>query len=221
MPRFVLMSLLGCVALGTPALAQSDGEQPPMGFFIAKSDHGTGDLGGLAGADQLCQQLAASAGAGERTWRAYLSTQATDDQPAVNARDRIGAGPWHSADGALVAADVYALHGDFERDRNNVHKGTALDATGAAVNGRGDSPNEHDILTGSDSHGMAWATDEDRTCGNWTSASPESRGWVGHHDRQGGGNTSWNSVHSTRGGCHAEGLRSTGGAGHFYCFAAD
>lgn len=192
-----------------------------MGYFITSSVPGGGNLGGLEGADQICQDLADAAGAGDRTWRAYLSTQATEDQPEVNARDRIGSGPWYNAEGTLIAADVYELHGDFQRDRNYIFKGTALDEMGNVVPGRGDDTNEHDILTGSDSHGMAWPAGEDRTCMNWTSDSPEARGWVGHHDRQGGGNTSWNSVHLTRGGCHPEGLQSTGGSGRFYCFAAD
>ena len=216
--------LLAAIAMvgSMPALAQEQDEpQPPMGFFITSSVPGSGNLGGLEGADGICQDLAEAAGAGDRTWRAYLSTQATESEEAVNARDRIGSGPWHNAAGDLIAANVYDLHGDFERDRNNLHKASALDESGNVVNGRGDDPNEHDILTGSDSHGRAWPAGEDRTCMNWTSDSADARGWVGHHDRQGGGNTSWNSVHLTRGGCHAEGLRSTGGNGRFYCFAAD
>lgn len=207
-----------------PALAQQQdggGELPPLGFFLTSTVPGSGNLGGLEGADQICQDLAAAVDAGDRTWRAYLSTQATDDAPAINARDRIGEGPWHNAQGVLIAANVYDLHGDFERDRNNIFKDTALDEQGNIVAGRGDQPNEHDILTGSDSHGRAWDVAEDRTCMNWTSDSPDARGWVGHHDRQGGGNTSWNSVHLTRGGCHEDGLRATGGNGRFYCFAAD
>ena len=216
--------LFSCLAF-QPALAQqapeAEAEKPPLGFFITSEVPGTGNLGGLEGADAICQQLAEAAGAGDRLWRAYLSTQATDETPAANARDRIGTGPWHNAAGDLVAADVYALHGDFERDRNNVQKASALDEKGNVVNGRGDTPNEHDILTGSDSHGMAFPAGEDRTCLNWTSDSADARGWVGHHDRQGGGNTSWNSVHATRGGCHVDGLLATGGNGRFYCFAAD
>jgi hypothetical protein len=192
-----------------------------MGFFVTSTVPQTGNLGGLEGADQICQDLAAGAGAGDRTWRAYLSTQEVNGQPAVNARDRIGDGPWHNAKGVLIAANVADLHGDNERDRNNLYKETATDENGELVNGRGDEPNQHDILTGSDSHGRAFPAGEDRTCQNWTSDSPDARGWVGHHDRQGGGNTSWNHVHATRGGCHTEGLADTGGNGRFYCFAAD
>jgi hypothetical protein len=222
--RLTATSVLAAICLiGTSASAQQQQQAPqePLGFFITSAVPGSGNLGGLEGADQICQDLAAAVGAGDRTWRAYLSTQATDSAPAVNARDRIGSGPWHNAQGTLIAANVADLHGDVERDRNNIFKDTALDESGNLVSGRGDQPNQHDILTGSDSHGNAWPAGEDRTCMNWTSDSPDARGWVGHHDRQGGGNTSWNSVHLTRGGCHAEGLQATGGSGRFYCFAAD
>lgn len=214
---------LAAVLAWVPAAAQQNGEEEegPLGFFIASEVPGSGNLGGLEGADQICQDLAEAAGAGDSTWSAYLSTQAGDDEPAVNARDRIGEGPWYNANGDLIAANVYDLHGDFERDRNNIYKDTAVDENGDLVNGRGDDPNEHDILTGSDSHGRAFPPGEDRTCMNWTSDSPDARGWVGHHDRQGGGNTSWNSVHVTRDGCHVEGLQGTGGSGRVYCFAAD
>jgi hypothetical protein len=188
-----------------------------MRFFITSAPPGTGNLGGLEGADAICQQLAEAAGApADRTWRAYLSTQGDG---AINARDRIGTGPWHNFRGTLVAASVADLHGDIARDRNNLYKDTALDELGNVVNGRGDQPNQHDILTGSDSLGNAMTIADDRTCGNWTSDSPDGRAMVGHHDRSGGGNTSWNSVHETRGGCHAEGLASTGGNGRLYCFA--
>ena len=215
--------VFGCLLVcASAAMAQQAEEpQPPMGFFVTGTPPGSGNLGGLEGADRVCQELATTAGAGDRTWRAYLSTQATDDAPAVNARDRIGNGPWHNADGVLIAANVYDLHGDFERDRNYLFKDTAVDEMGNVMNGRGDDPNQHDMLTGSDSHGMAFPPGADRTCMNWTSDSPDARGYVGHHDRSGGGNTSWNSVHETRGGCHVEGLVRTGGAGRFYCFAAD
>jgi hypothetical protein len=196
--------------------AQAAEPQEPMGFFVTSTIPQTGNLGGLDGADRICQDLAAAAGAGDRTWRAYLSTQATNGRPAVNARDRIGNGPWHNAKGVLIAANLADLHGDDQRDRNNLFKRHCY-----LVNGRGDEPNQHDILTGSDSHGRAFPAGEDRTCQNWTSDSPDARGWVGHHDRQGGGNTSWNHVHATRGGCHGEGLAETGGNGRFYCFAAD
>lgn len=190
----------------------------PMGFFITSQGLGKGgDLGGLAGADAHCQKLAAAAGGGSRTWRAYLSTTASGGQPAVNARDRIGRGPWHNAKGELIAKDVADLHGDVERDRNNIHKGSALNEKGEVVTGRGDTPNRHDILTGSNSEGRAAAGAEDNSCANWTSSSTGGA-MVGHHDRNGGGNTSWNAVHRSR-GCAQEQLVATGGEGLFYCFA--
>ncbi len=192
--------------------------QQPMRFFVSSAAPATGNLGGLAGADKICQDLAAAAGAGGRTWHAYLSTQASGGQPAVNARDRIGAGPWHNFKGVQIAPNVADLHGDNERDRNYLFKETALDEKGNVVPGRGDTPNIHDILTGSDSLGRAFTTTEDRTCRNWTSASPDDHAVVGHTDRQGGSNTSWNSAHPTP-GCHTEGLRRVGGAGRLYCFA--
>jgi hypothetical protein len=201
------------------AVAQE--EQAPMTFFVTSVGLGNGaNLGGLAGADAHCQQLAESVGAGGHTWRAYLSTQGPG---AVNARDRIGSGPWHNANGEKIADDVATLHGDVERDRNNVHKGTALNEKGEVVNGRGDDPNRHDILTGSDSLGRAYTDSADHTCSNWTDGtSPNGEGsaQVGHHDRQGGGNTSWNSVHPSR-GCSQENLRSSGGDGLLYCFATN
>jgi hypothetical protein len=192
----------------------------PMRFFVSSVGSGKGgDLGGLAGADALCQRLAAAAGAGARTWRAYLSTQGPG---AVNARDRIGQGPWHNAKGVLIAANVGDLHGDVQRDRNNITKESAVTEKGEPVKGRGDTPNQHDILTGSDSHGRAIPGDADMTCSNWTSGVAGPGGaMVGHHDRVGGGNTSWNSVHRSRGGCSQENLAGTGGAGFVYCFAID
>jgi hypothetical protein len=209
------------LALGSSALAQQ-AQQPdqPLGFFVTSAVPGSGNLGGLEGADAICQSLADAVGAGDRVWRAYLSTQATEGSPAINARDRIGSGPWYNANNVLIAANVYDLHGDFERDRNYLFKDTAVDESGNVMNGRGDSPNQHDMLTGSDSHGRAWPAGEDRTCMNWTSDSDDAHGFVGHHDRSGGGNTSWNSVHNSR-SCSIEGLAGTGGAGRFYCFAAD
>ncbi len=217
-----IAALATACMFSAPAWAQRQPPpEQPLGFFITSGVPGSGNLGGLEGADKICLGLASAVGEGNRIWRAYLSTQATDDKPAINARDRIGSGPWYNASDRLIAANVYDLHGDFERDRNNVTKSAALDENGNEVNGRGDDPNQHDILTGSDSHGLAFPPGEDRTCMNWTSDSPDARGWVGHHDRTGGGNTSWNSVHSTRGGCHVEGLARTGGAGRFYCFAAN
>ncbi|MBI4480409.1 MAG: lectin [Acidobacteria bacterium] len=207
-----------------PPAAQSPAQSPPqppapMTFFVTSVGVGQGaQLGGLAGADAHCQKLAEAVGAGSRTWRAYLSTQAAGGQPAVNARDRIGSGPWHNAKGELVAQNVADLHGDIQRDRNNLQKQSALNERGEVVNGRGDSPNRHDMLTGSQSDGRAYTDSADHTCKNWTSSS-DGTAQLGHHDRVGGGNTSWNSAHASR-GCSQENLVSTGGAGLFYCFAA-
>jgi hypothetical protein len=192
-----------------------------MGFFITSSGPGDGaNLGGLAGADAHCQRLAQEAGAGARSWRAYLSTTAAGGQAPVNARDRIGSGPWHNASGVLIAWNVADLHGDLQRDRNSINKEGALNEKGLPVNGRGDTPNQHDILTGSDSHGRAMlGSAATTTCNNWTSNAAGSA-IVGHHDRTGGGNSSWNAAHSSRGCSQAE-LVATGGAGLFYCFAAN
>jgi hypothetical protein len=192
-----------------------------MGFFITSAGPGDGaNLGGLAGADAHCQRLAQEAGAGARSWRAYLSTTAAGGQAPVNARDRIGNGPWHNARGVLIAWNVADLHGDLQRDRNSVNKEGALNEKGLPVNGRGDSPNQHDILTGSDSHGRTMlGSAATTTCNNWTSNAAGSA-IVGHHDRTGGGNSSWNAAHSSRGCSQAE-LVATGGAGLFYCFAAN
>jgi hypothetical protein len=197
-------------------------QQPPpqeahrMSFFITSAGPGNGaDLGGLAGADRQCQTLATAAGAGDRTWHAYLSTQATESQPAVNARDRIGSGPWYNAKGLKVAENVADLHSD----NNKLSKETSLTEKGDVVKGRGDTPNTHDILTGSQLDGTAFPPGDDHTCGNWTK-SGEGSAQLGHHDRQGGGQnpTSWNSAHGSR-GCSQDNLRSTGGSGLFYCFA--
>lgn len=186
-----------------------------MSFFVTSVGLGDGaNLGGLEGADAHCQALAEAAGAGDRTWRAYLSTEAPDAR-GVSARDRIGIGPWHNALGELVASDLDQLHVS-----PNIFKRTALDENGNSVKGRGDDPNEHDILTGTQADGTAYFPDDaDHTCNNWTS-NDEGSAQVGHHDRHGGGDTSWNSTHGTR-GCSQEGLISTGGAGLLYCFAAD
>ena len=194
--------------------------QQPIRFFVTSAAKASGDLGGLAGADAICQSLASAAGAGDRTWRAYLSTQAANGQPAVNARDRIGTGPWHNAKGTQIAANVADLHGDNERDRNFINKDTALDEKGNSVPGVGDQPNQHDIITGSDSLGRAFTIADDRTCRNWTSAAATDRAIVGHTDRRGGGNVSWNSAHQTP-GCDTESLRRVGGAGRLYCFATN
>lgn len=215
----LLVAAVVGVCLGGSALdsfAQDD-LGPSMSFFLTSAGPGNGaDLGGLAGADAHCQALATAAGAGDRTWRAYLSVQAADGQEAVNARDRIGSGPWFNAEGVLIANDVEELHGD-----NNLNKETGLTENGAVVNGRGDSPNRHDILTGAQLDGTVPGGDADATCANWTSSGAGSA-LVGHHDRQGGGAnpTSWNSAHGSR-GCSQANLQGTGGDGLFYCFAAD
>lgn len=212
----VLAAVLLTTAAST-ALAQNPPQ--PMSFFLTSAGPGDGaKLGGLEGADKHCQTLAAAAGS-TKTWRAYLSQQAVGGKQAVNARDRIGAGPWHNAKGVQVAANVAELHGDVERDRNFINKDTSLDEKGSATNGVGDTPNTHDILTGSDSHGRTVAGADDRTCRNWTSASGGAA-MVGHSDRRGGRNVSWNSAHPTP-GCDTESLRRVGGAGKLYCFAAN
>ena len=197
-------------------------QQAGMSFFVTSNGVGKGaDLGGLEGADRHCQQLAQAAGAGNKTWRAYLSTQAADGKPAVNARDRIGKGPWQNAKGVVVAKNVDELHG-----ANNLTKQTDLTEKGEVVNGRGDTPNKHDALTGTQADGKAFPPNEDRTCKNWTS-SGQGTAMVGHIDRQGLSDTeearSWNASHPSRGpdgGCSQADLRSTGGDGLFYCFAA-
>jgi len=189
----------------------------PLGFFITSAGPGKGaDLGGLDGADKHCQTLATAAGAGNRVWRAYLSTSPSGNAAAVNARDRIGAGPWANAKGVIVAQNVADLHGET----NKLGKETSLTEKGDVVNGRGDTPNRHDILTGSQLDGTAFTSGDNLTCQNWT-GSGEGSAQVGHHDRQGGGAnpTSWNSAHASR-GCSQENLRGTGGDGLFYCFAA-
>ena len=188
-----------------------------MTFFITSVGPGNGaNLGGVAGADAHCQKLAAAAGAGNRTWRAYLSTGGSGEQKPANAKDRIGAGPWHNAKGVQIAANVAELHGE----KNNLTKETQLNEKGEVVNGRGDTPNRHDILTGSQLDGTAFTDGADHTCQNWT-GSGDGSAQVGHHDRQGGGQnpTSWNSAHASR-GCSQENLRGSGGDGLFYCFAA-
>lgn len=211
----VLVSIL--TVLFSPALLAQDASER-MSFFITSAGPGNGaDLGALAGADGHCRMLADAVGAGSRTWHAYLSTRTAGDSPAVNARERIGTGPWYNARGVRVARDVDDLHGD----ENNLGKETSLDENGEMVNGRGDRPNTHDILTGSQLDGTVAPGDGDTTCGNWTS-SGEGSARVGHHDRTGGGShpTSWNSAHGSR-GCSQSDLVGTGGNGLFYCFAID
>ncbi|WFU43847.1 lectin [Bradyrhizobium sp. CB82] len=203
-----------------PAQAQS----ADMTFFVTSNGPGKGaDLGGLDGADAQCQKLAQSAGAGTKTWHAYLSTQAADGKPAVNARDRIGKGPWQNAKGAVIAKDVADLHSPT----NNLTKQTALNEKGEGINGIGDQPNRHDVLTGSQPDGTAFPGPDDRTCKNWTS-STQGAAMVGHLDRRGlrddEASKSWNSSHLSRGsdgGCSQADLKSTGGDGLLYCFAAN
>jgi hypothetical protein len=211
-------TILGCA---NPPSAPPTG---PMSFFVTSVGLGKGgDLGGIEGADRHCQALAQAAGAGSRTWRAYLSTQGANltDSNVVNARDRIGTGPWFNAKGVLIARDVNELHSE----KNNVTKATALDEKGAQVNGRTEKPNKHDMLTGSRPDGTAFPGNPfaDMTCGNWTKSGKEGSAMTGHHDRQGpvpyGWGISWNSAHPTL-GCDPDGVRSTGGDALFYCFAA-
>lgn len=204
--------------------ARSTDPAKPLGFFVTSEGLGKGaDLGGLAGADAHCQKLAVSVGAGTKTWHAYLSTQAAEGKPAINARDRIGQGPWFNTRGAAVAKDVAHLHGDtLEAARlgNNLTKATALTEKNEAIKGSGDKPNEHDILTGSQADGRAYADAADHSCKNFSSSDAEGAAQVGHFDRTGGGNTSWNSTHPSR-GCGQANLVSTGGAGLLYCFAVN
>lgn len=203
---------LAVAAVNLPLQAQD----ASMSFFITSVGSGKGaDLGGLEGADAHCSKLAEAAGIEGKTWAAYLSTQ-EEGKRGVSARDRIGAGPWYNAKGDLIAENVDTLHLS-----PNIVKSTALDEKGNLVNGRGDAPNAHDILTGSMSDGTAYfpRETEDRTCSNWTS-SGEGSATVGHHDRHGGGNTSWNAAHNSR-GCSQEDLAKTGGAGLFMCFATN
>src|SRR5687768_13140972 len=179
------------------------GPAGPPSFFITSVGKGDGaNYGGLAGADAHCSQLAQAANLQApqgRQWRAYLSAKAAAGQPAVNARDRIGAGPWHNARGALIANNVADLHGVVERDRNQINKQNALNEKGGTVNGVGDTPNQHDIITGSDSHGRAVAGTNDTTCNNYTSNADTGSVMLGHFDRTGGGNSSWNAAHGSRG----------------------
>ena len=207
------------LSLGLTGPAQA--QQSSMTFFLTSAGPGKGgDLGGLEGADRHCQTLAQAAGGGSRTWRAYLSTQGGT---AVNARDRIGRGPWQNAKGEVIAQSVDDLHGAG----NKISKQTALNEKGEPINGRTDTPNRHDVLTGSQPDGRAFAAGDDRTCGNWTK-STQGAAMVGHHDRQGlrddDASKSWNSSHPSRGpdgGCSQADLKSTGGDGLLYCFAAN
>ena len=225
---FSVFAAVAAIAAGAHMAAQNPpaggrGAAPPqpMGFFVTSVGVGDGaNLGGLAGADAHCQKLAAAAGS-TRTWHAYLSTQGPN---AVNARDRIGSGPWYNSTGrgAPIAKDVGDLNGDtIEQARlgNNVSRSTVLTEKGTTIKGVGDMPNEHDMLTGSQPDGRAYTDSADHTCGNWTSnADGRGAAQLGHFDRTGGGNTSWNSAHPSR-GCSQPNLVATGGAGLLYCFA--
>jgi hypothetical protein len=194
------------------------GKKSVTTFFVTSTGPGMGgNLGGLTGADAHCQALAKAEGSGDHTWHAYLSASATDGQPAVNARDRIGSGPWYNAAGILIAANVAGLHSDAAQ----INKETAVTERLDPLNGVGDTPNVHDILTGSRPDGTAFPASDDLTCRNWTS-SGEGRAQVGHHDRRGLGEgvNSWNSVHASQ-GCSPQSLQATGGAGLIYCFGVD
>jgi len=219
--RKYIVSVVTLGVLGSSlAVGQGKGDkqpQQPMSFFVTSTGSGKGaNLGGLAGADQLCQMRAASAGAGNKTWHAYLSTDTTGSAPAVNARDRVGKGPWYNAKGAMIAKNLEDLHSEHA----NINKQTALTEKGEAVPGRGDQVNMHDILTGSDPQGRFSTAGGDTTCGNWTK-SGEGSAIVGHHDRQGLKDSwhmkSWNSSHGSR-GCSQDQLKASGGAGLLYCF---
>lgn len=204
---------VGCASMTGPS---------DMTFFVTSAGPGKGaDLGGIEGADKHCQALASAAGAGNKTWRAYLSTQgkATNDTNVIHARERIGAGPWHNAKGVRIARNVEDLHSPDA----NVNKGTALDERGQPINDRSMKPNKHDILTGSRPDGTAYPAGYDFTCGNWTKSTSDGSAMVGHHDRDGPVKdpwaVSWNSSHQSR-GCSQDNLRATGGDGLVYCFAA-
>jgi hypothetical protein len=220
--RLGLVSVVAVFASLAVELAQAQSANTT--FFVTSTGPGKGaDLGGIEGADKQCATLATAAGATAKTWHAYLSTQAADGKPAVNARDRIGKGPWQNSKGVVIAKDVADLHGAS----NNLSKQTALSEKGEVINGRGDTPNRHDALTGSQPDGTAFAAGEDRTCKNWTS-STQGAAMMGHIDRIGlrddDASKSWNSSHPSRGpdgGCSQADLKSTGGDGLLYCFAAN
>jgi len=217
--KTIVMGLMSAAAMFAQAQAQPKQPPAPMSFFVTSAGPGKGaNLGGLAGADAHCQKLAEAAGAGNRTLHAYLSAAAADGKPAVNARDRIGNGPWANAKGAVVARDQAHLHGDtieLASTGNLITKANALTEKGTPVNGVGDTPNTHDIMTGSQADGRAFTDGQDHTCKNWTSDG-DGAAQLGHSDRNGGG-VSWNSAHPSR-GCSQSNLVATGGAGLFYCF---
>ena len=215
-----LVAFSGVIAAASHVTVAQQSDPQPMSLFITSVGTNDGaNLGGLAGADAHCQMLGTAAGRGDSTWHAYLSTQGAN---AENARDRIGSGPWYAFGGRRrIAQNVAELHGDtLEQARlgNALGKRIALTETGEVVNGIGDSPNQHDMLTGSQPDGRAFTDGMDHTCGNWTSTDSTGSAQVGHSDKQGGGNGSWNSSHPSR-GCSQENLVATGGAGLFYCFA--
>ena len=240
MHSFKPLAALLCAALAAPLVAQAQSAAAPasapasavspaeaaklFSFFITSEGPGKGaDLGGLAGADAHCQKLASAVGAGNKTWHAYLSTQAADGKPAVNARDRIGKGPWHNVRGAVVGRDLAHLHGDtveLGRLGNNLSWATAFTEKNEPVKRAGDKPNQHDILTGSTPDGRAFSDAADHTCKNYTSSAADGSAQVGHFDRTGGNSISWNSAHASR-GCGQENLVATGGAGLLYCFAVN
>jgi len=242
MRRAIVVSTTSLALLGSAALL-AQAQQPPapppavISFFVAENPNQTGNLGGLTGADQMCQSQAQALGGAHaaRTWHAYLSQEQRGNTPRVNARDRIGPGPWFNVKGVLIASNVADLHGDQQRDRNNMQKANTLNVKGEVVPGverpQG-TQNEHDIMTGSDAQGRAYTDGLDHTCGNWTAdgvslpqANPNfpaerSRAMLGHSDRSGGGNVSWNSTHMSQ-GCNKAALNATGGTGRFYCFATN
>jgi hypothetical protein len=242
MRRTIVLAAASITLLGSAALvarAQQTPAAPPavISFFVAENPNQSGNLGGLAGADQICQTQAQALGGANaaRKWAAYLSQEQRGNTPRVNARDRIGPGPWFNVKGVLVASNVADLHGDQHRDRNNMQKANVLDVKGEPIPGVGvpqGVQNEHDVLTGSDSQGRAFTDGLDHTCGNWTTdgltlpqANPNfpaerSRAMLGHTDRTGGGNVSWNATHMSQ-GCSKAALNATGGAGRFYCFATN
>jgi hypothetical protein len=229
--RYIFGMLAVCLLGSYLAFAQNAKNPPmPMSFFITSAGPGDGgNLGGLAGADAQCLRLATAVGAGNKTWHAYLSTQASGNQPAVNARDRIGQGPWYNSKGIRVADDVGELHGDTldqARLGNNINLATALTEKGDRVGGVFESQNLHDIMTGSQPDGRAFTDNGDHTCNNWTSDTT-GNAQLGHHDRTGGGpgihtsgNSSWNSAHPSK-GCSQESFKPNGGAALYYCFAVN
>src|SRR3954454_1967616 len=239
MTRTIALATTTIALLGSAAQAQQ--QQPQMNpdlasFFVAENPTGTGNLGGLAGADQICQTQAQAIGgrAAMRTWHPYLSQEQRGNTPRIDARTRIGTGPWYNVKGVLIASNVADLHGDQQRDRNNVQRSSVLDPKGnespGVVSPQGQ--NQHDILTGSDSTGRAFTDGNDHTCNNWTSdqmslaqqnpnvPADRARAMLGHTDRSDGANTSWNAAHMSQ-GCTKQALINTGGAGRLYCFATN